>query len=474
MVAKNKIPGIMLAAVKSGSGKTTLTCALLESLKENGLNPQAFKCGPDYIDPMFHREVIGVPSHNLDSFFLKEEQLREMYSECMEGKGIAVVEGAMGLFDGFGGISEAGSAYYVAGILQLPILLIVDAHGMGCSILPLLAGFLQYDKEKRIAGVILNKTSEHFYKNIAPLIEGELKLPVLGYLPKKKELTLESRHLGLKMPEEIQNLKKQISQAAKLAEESVSIDKVVGIAELAGNISIPEKPVLSKGFETEAAVMVNPVKIGIASDEAFCFYYEENLKLLEKMGAELVPFSPLYDAKLPEELDGILLGGGYPELYAKQLEQNHSMREAVRAAIKAGMPSLAECGGFMYLHNALENEKGDAYAMCGVVLGKCFYTGKPVRFGYIELEEKEATFLKKEAVIKGHEFHYYDSEDNGQDCIARKPITNRNWECVHSVKNQFWGFPHLYYPSNPDFARHFIEEAKLFQKQKMKVRQENG
>ncbi|MED9903835.1 MAG: cobyrinate a,c-diamide synthase [Lachnospiraceae bacterium] len=465
MLKKNKIPGIMLAAVKSGSGKTTLTCALLELLKEKGLNPQAFKCGPDYIDPMFHREVIGVPSHNLDSFFASKEQLREIYLDSMDGKGMAVVEGAMGLFDGLGGISEEGSAYHVAAILRLPIVLIVDAHGMGRSILPLLAGFLQYDKEKRIAGVILNKTSEHFYQAIAPVIEEELKLPVLGYLPKKKELALESRHLGLKMPEEIGHLKKQICQAAKLVEESVSIEKLVELSGRAGNLPIAEKAVLSKGFETEVNAVV---KIGIARDEAFCFYYEDNLKLLEKMGAELVPFSPLYDTKLPEGLDGILLGGGYPELYAKQLEQNGSMREAVRNAIAAGTPSLAECGGFMYLHHALEDEKGNTYTMCKVVPGKCFYTGKPVRFGYIELEEKKPAFLSKETIIKGHEFHYYDSENNGGNCIARKPVTNRSWECVHSGKENFWGFPHLYYPSNPDFARHFIEAVKLFQEQKRK------
>lgn len=465
MFEKNKIPGIMLAAVKSGSGKTTLTCALLELLKEKGLNPQAFKCGPDYIDPMFHREVIGVPSHNLDCFFASKEQLREIYLDSMDGKGMAVVEGAMGLFDGLGGISEEGSAYQVAAILRLPIVLIVDAHGMGRSILPLLAGFLQYDKEKRIAGVLLNKTSGHFYQAIAPVIETELKLPVLGYLPKKKELALESRHLGLKLPEEMEDLKKQICQAAKLVEESVSIEKVVELAGRAENLPIAEKAVLSKGLETEVNAVV---KIGIARDEAFCFYYEDNLKLLEKMGAELVAFSPLHDTRLPEGLDGIVLGGGYPELYAKQLEQNASMREAVRNAIAAGMPSLAECGGFMYLHHALEDEKGNTYAMCKVVPGKCFYTGKLVRFGYIELEEKEAVFLKKETAIKGHEFHYYDSENNGQDCIAKKAITERSWECVHSEKGYFWGFPHLYYPSNPDFAEHFIREARLFQKQKRK------
>lgn len=461
MRKEEKIAGFMLGAIKSGSGKTTLTCAILEALKEKGVQPQAFKCGPDYIDPMFHREVIGVPSHNIDSFFSSEEQLKENYVETMAEKGIAVVEGAMGLFDGLGGIREEGSAYHVATILQLPIILIVDAHGMGRSILPVLAGVKQYDREKRIAGVILNKTSEHFYKNIAPLIEKELELPVLGYLPKKKELALESRHLGLKMPEEIAELKKQICQMAKMLQESLSMERILEIADLAGSISLEEKTMPSTEWKKENDA---PVKIGIARDEAFCFYYEENLRLLEKMGAEFVPFSPLHDTKLPEELDGILLGGGYPELYAKELEENRSMREAIKKVAEAQMPLLAECGGFLYLHQTLEDEKGAVYEMCGVLPEKCFFTGKLVRFGYIELEEKMPVFLKQKTGIKGHEFHYYDSEANGRDCVARKPVTERSWECIHRNQNQFWGFPHLYYPSNPDFAKHFVEEARIFQK----------
>lgn len=183
---KKKIPGLMIAAVKSGSGKTTVTCALLEALKIRGLSPCAFKCGPDYIDPMFHRQVISIPSCNLDSFFSDEKQLQRIYTENSVNNGIAVVEGAMGLFDGLGGISEEGSAYHIASILQLPVLLVVDAHGMGRSIIPLLAGFLKYDRENLIGGVILNQTSKYFYQTLAPVIEQELKLPVLGFLPKQK------------------------------------------------------------------------------------------------------------------------------------------------------------------------------------------------------------------------------------------------------------------------------------------------
>jgi len=461
---KYHMPGIMIAAAGSGCGKTTITCALLQALKNRGMRGCAFKCGPDYIDPMFHKKVIGVPSHNLDSFFSEREQLLDIYTRNMEGNEIAVIEGAMGLFDGLGGISEEGSAYQVASVLRLPVLLVVDAYGMGRSIIPLLAGFQQYDKEKRIVGVILNKISGNFYKNIAPVIEDELKLAVFGYLPKKQELVLGSRHLGLKLPEEIQDLQKQIQCAAEVLEENISIDKVLEAARRAENLETtePKKQKISGDIQNKGKEIV---RIGIARDEAFCFYYEENLRALKQNGAELISFSPLHDKALPENLDGILLGGGYPELYAQELEKNSPMRALIRKEIASGMPSLAECGGFMYLHETLKDDKGVSYAMCGVLPGKCFYTGRLVRFGYVEVQEKNATFLKEGTIVKGHEFHYYESENNGQDCIVRKPVAgagNQSWDCIYSGQNHFWGFPHMYYPSNPDFAVHFTDEARAF------------
>ncbi len=456
---KKNIPAVMIAAAGSGNGKTTITCALLEALKRRRLSPCAFKCGPDYIDPMFHKSMIGVPSHNLDGFFLEEEQLRAVYAENAGQSGIAVVEGAMGLFDGIGGIREEGSAYRVAAALGIPIVLVVDAHGMGRSLLPLIAGFLQYDREKRIRGVILNRISAGFYEPLAAAIEREIGIPVLGFLPKRQELVLESRHLGLKLPEEITGLREQIQTAADLLESNVSLERILEIAKEAEALWPYQTPDIRQ-LKEEGLPVTPPIRVGIARDEAFCFYYEENLKLLRQLGVELVDFSPLHDDKLPADIFGIILGGGYPELYAKELEKNVSMRRAIRCAIQGGMPSVAECGGFMYLHETLEDEKKNIYAMCGVVPGKCFYTGRSVRFGYIALSEKEAAFLKAGTDIKGHEFHYYDSENNGTDCIAEKPVTQKTWECAHKTENYFWGFPHLYYLSNPDFAVHFVHAAR--------------
>lgn len=241
-------------------------------------------------------------------------------------------------------------------------------------------------------------------------------------------------------------------RASEILEENVSVHRIIGLAEQADGVCLPEKQEIS----------VSPfARLGVARDEAFCFYYEENLKALKKAGAELV-FSPLHDAALPDGIDGLLLGGGYPELYADKLEENAAMRQSVRNAIENGMPSVAECGGFMYLHETLTDDTGKAYAMCGVISGKCFYTGKLVRFGYISIEEKNPCFLQADTMIKGHEFHYYDSDHNGQDCTARKPVTGRAWDCIHETKSSFWGFPHLYYASNPEFVFNFISAAGEF------------
>lgn len=463
---KTRIPRILIGAIKSGSGKTVVTCALLEALKNRGKEPKAFKCGPDYIDPMFHKKIIDIPSYNLDSFFLREECLRAVFARNGENAGIGVLEGVMGLFDGLGGILEEGSSYEVAKILKTPIILVVDAHGMGRSILPILSGLLQYDKENLIRGVILNRTTKGFFETIKPVIEKELPLSVLGYFPTQKELHLESRHLGLKMPDEIFDLKEQVKKAAGVLEETVELEKIIAVAERASEIEyepVFDRKSEAKGNEGNRSKKqlenTSNVKIAVAKDEAFCFYYEDNLRMLEEMGAELVEFSPLHDEKLPAGIHGILLGGGYPELYARQLSENFSMKKAIKEAIDNKMPSVAECGGFMYLHRNLVTKEGETFEMCSVLPEDCFFTGKLVRFGYVTVEEKTQDFWTGGQGIRGHEFHYFDSSKNGEDCIATKPVTGRNWPCVHADENHWWGFPHLYYPANSAFAEHFVEAA---------------
>ncbi len=453
-----KIKRVMVAAPKSGSGKTTVVCALLQMLKKEGLQVVSCKCGPDYIDPMFHEKAIQVPSKNLDTFFTGEEGTRELFSSHVEHKDAAVLEGVMGLYDGLGGIREEGSSYHLAEVTGTPIVLVVDAKGMGNSLLPLVAGFLAYDKSRLIKGVVLNRVSKGYYETIKPLLEQEFHIKVAGFLPERAEYQIGSRHLGLVLPDELEDIQKKLRAASEEVSKTVSLGAIMEIAGSAGELEASKTD--SFGAAAERAV------IAVARDEAFCFYYADNIRLLEAYGAKISYFSPLRDEKLPEGCHALLIGGGYPELYAKELSGNSGIRAAVRQAAASGMPIVAECGGFMYLHSALTDKEGARYEMAGVLPGTCFYTGKLVRFGYIQLQEKKGNFLPEGEFIKGHEFHYYDSTGNGADVTAIKPADSREYPCVVEHGDCWMGFPHLYYPSNPAFAQAFVAKAEKY-KEKM-------
>jgi len=479
-----QIKRVMVAAPKSGSGKTVVTCALLLALKGNGCKAASFKCGPDYIDPMFHEKVLNIPSKNLDTFFTDEEMTRTLFVNSSKGKDIAVIEGVMGLYDGLGGIREEGSSYHLAKVTRTPVVLVMDVKGMGRSILPLLAGFLAYDTEKLIQGVILNRISKGYYGTIKPLIEKELKIKVAGFLPEKEGLHIGGRHLGLLLPDEVDGLKESLRAAAGLFSQTVSMESIIKIAESASDLENGRAAGLLCGkdickdmpgadFGTgqvsrgEEAGGNRPV-VAVAKDDAFCFYYADNIRMLEEYGAKIKYFSPLWDEKLPEPCHALLIGGGYPELYAKQLSQNFVMRRLIKKAVESKMPVVAECGGFLYLHSMLEDKDGACYEMAGAIPGTCYDTGKLVRFGYIALREKQSHFLPGGGMVKGHEFHYYDSTNNGKDVIAHKPVTGKEYACVIENEMQWMGFPHLYYPSNPAFVKSFVKKAKRFCKMEAK------
>lgn len=490
-----RVRRVMIAAPKSGSGKTVVTCALLRTWKERGLRVVSFKCGPDYIDPMFHENVLKIPSKNLDTFFTDEEGTKTLFADHTGEAEIAVTEGVMGLYDGLGGVREEGSSYHLARVTQTPIILVVDARGMGRSVISMIAGFLAYDRENLIRGVILNRASKGYYETMKPLLERELKVVVLGFLPEQEEFHIESRHLGLLLPDEVQQLKEKMTATAKLFSQTVSVERIVEIAESAGELE-------PAGTETENRVTEGAVKkgaeavavdngrisyrkpiagsrpvIAVARDEAFCFYYADNLRLLEEYGAEIKYFSPLWDKELPAGCHALLIGGGYPELYAEQLSRNGTMRESVRSAVENKMPVVAECGGFLYLHSSLTDKDGNCFEMAGVIPASCFYTRKLVRFGYIQLREKRSHFLPEGEIIKGHEFHYYDSTDYGADAIAVRPATGKESPCVIENEVQWMGFPHLYYPSNPAFAGSFVDKAVQFRKnfvRNFQTRKEGG
>jgi cobyrinic acid a,c-diamide synthase len=479
------IPRVMIAAPKSGSGKTLITCALLGALKSDKKEAAAFKCGPDYIDPMFHRTVLGVPSENLDIFFAGENGVRERLEHVSDRSDIAVIEGVMGLYDGMAADSDENSAYHIAKTIETPIILVIDAKGMSRSVCALIRGFLDFDTEHLIRRIVLNRINEAAYKMLKPVIEKEIGIKVAGFFPEIPELKIESRHLGLKLPDETAEIKEQLAKAARQMIKTGGYGEILKIANTVKRKKCGTSGA-KDGRETEAVSKKNrrdievydsrragawktELTLAVARDEAFCFYYQANLDMFEKAGIALEFFSPLHDKSIPENADGLLLGGGYPELYAKQLSENGSMRAHIKNAVDSGMPSLAECGGFMYLHDAIEIDEKE-FPMAGVIGGKVSNTGSLARFGYVEIEEKTPVFLTAGKKIKGHEFHYFDSTDNGNSCIAVKPVSGQRWECVHGGEDHFWGFAHLYYPSAPEFVRHFIEEMRKYSDMREKFR----
>ena len=452
---------IMIAAPQSGSGKTLITCALLQALKEKNYHLESFKCGPDYIDPMFHKTVLGISSRNLDPFFTEDSITRKLLSKGQDSRDLAVIEGVMGLYDGLGGICEEASSYALAKATNTPILLTVNARGMGRSLLALLSGFLQYDTAHLIKGVILNQTPSSFASVLAKEIEETFHIPVVASFPVRDDVRIESRHLGLVMPYELEDIQSRLKIASQVLCENANIEQILEIAKSAPKLEYDVKRDIKQKLTEKT------IRIGVARDEAFCFYYEDNLDLLKSLGAKLIFFSPLHDDTLPKDLDGILFGGGYPELYLKELEENESMRNSVKSAIENKMPSLAECGGFMYLHDTIFDSEKKPYKMAGVIHAGCMKKERLVRFGYLTLNSKTDSFLKKGETIRGHEFHYYDSEDNGECAIAKKPVGTRSWECVHAGSDHWWGFAHLSYYSNPKFAEKFAEACRSYKTNKI-------
>ena len=304
----SNIPRFMLAAAASGSGKTTVTCGLLQALQNRGCKVASFKCGPDYIDPMFHQKVIGTHSRNLDLFFMRPDVIHYLLAKNGAGKDVSLLEGVMGFYDGLGGNTTIASSYDLAKTTKTPVILVVNCNGMSVSAAAQIKGFLSFRPDAGIVGVILNQVSAMLYPTLKSVIEAELSVRVLGYLPYLPECFLESRHLGLVTAQEITDLQKKLQQLAAQLEKSVDIDGLLQIAGAAAPIGWQEPAVFQQKIE-------QPVKIAIAQDEAFCFYYQDSLDLLTELGAELLPFSPLHDEILPDDIDGLYLGGGYPLLF---------------------------------------------------------------------------------------------------------------------------------------------------------------
>lgn len=477
---QKKNPGFLLSAVSSNSGKTAAACGLMSAFKQEGERVCACKCGPDYIDPMFHREVLGVDSKNLDMFFSEEDILKEGYLKHTKDADITITEGVMGFYDGMSLDSVKGSSYDVAQTLGLPVILVINARGAAMTLVAMVKGIVEFRPDSNIRGILLNRVSAMLYPRLKEMLENELarighdEIKIVGYMPENEVFHLESRHLGLVTPQEMENLQEKVRQAGEILAKTVDLEL---LEQIAGEAAVWKAEVSEESEKIGSLKSLNyPVRIAVARDEAFCFYYKDNLELLESLGCELIEFSPLRDEKLPDNISGLILGGGYPELYGKQLSENQSMLTSIRKALmQEKIPCLAECGGFMYLHEEMEDADGNVWKLVGRIHGKTFPTGKLVRFGYVNLQRspdenpisefKEQKSLANSWILPGeniraHEFHYWDSTDSGNDCLAVKPDGKRRWECMHLEENLVAGYPHLYYPSCKEFAERFVEKCR--------------
>ena len=442
-------PRVLFAGASSGSGKTTAVCAVLSLLKRRGVKLNACKCGPDYIDPMFHSSVLGIECSNLDPFFCDRDLLCCLLNENA-GEELTVIEGVMGYYDGTGEDGTDNSTYTVASQTETPVILVLNAKGAAASLLAQIEGFLNFCKESRIKGVLFNRMTEMNYKNISHLLKrrfGNRIVPV-GFIPElPEECIIPSRHLGLVTADEITELTSILQKTADICESTIDISSIIEIANNAEHLS----------FSSPTIPHFDKINLAVARDEAFCFYYKDTISLFEKMGAHIKYFSPLANEELPKNADGLLLGGGYPELYSDILEKNTVSRESVKNAVISGMPTIAECGGFQYLGNKLDGKK-----MCGVLSLESFETNKLVRFGYVTLTAKEDNLLGPVgSVLKAHEFHYWDSTDTGNSFIAEKP-SGKKWNCIVSTPTLYAGYPHLFLYADISAAKSFYKKCLQF------------
>lgn len=451
---------MMIAAPASGSGKTAVACGMLALLKQMNKTPCAFKCGPDYIDPMFHRAVLGVQSYNLDLFLSSEAYVKAQYDRACAGCDAAVCEGVMGFYDGVAGVTAQASTWHVADVLDLPVILVIDPKGASLTLAAQIKGMCSLRKPHHITGIILNRCSPMLFQALAETIERESGIPVLGYLPSMAEADFESRHLGLYTAGEIDDLAARLGKIAMQLAESVDMERLLRLCQSGAASNSPAE---NKGKGKTRRKAEKTVSIAVARDEAFCFVYQETLDALRKAGAELIGFSPLHDQRLPEGIGGLYLPGGYPELYAKALSDNEAMRRSVSWAVSAGLPTVAECGGFLYLGRRLAGSGGHLYPMAGVLPGTAEKKNRLVRFGYSVLRaERDSLLFRMGEEIPAHEFHYWDSTENGDGLRAFKPGRKRTWRCCWVTDSLYAGFPHLYFAGSPKLAERFVQAAASY------------
>lgn len=437
---------IMIAGTHSGVGKTTLSLGIMRAIRDRGYSVAPYKVGPDYIDPMFHKIAASNTSINLDAV-LFGPWCKDLYKNHLKEEDIGIIEGVMGLYDGLDFTLDNGSSAHLSRLLDVPVILIINAKGMAASVIAHIKGYMDYDTNVNIAGIILNQVnSEMLYQYLKKPIEEHFKVPCLGYLPYTEEISLSSRHLGLIPAEEVKLLEKQLNTVATLIEKYIDIDKIIEIAK--------EEPIGIKK-QIDEKQLYKTIRIGIAKDKAFSFYYEDNLDYLESLGMTLVPFSPLYDETLPKDLDALYIGGGFPEVFAKELENNTRFRADIKQQLEDGLPAYAECGGLIYLCNSYTDIEGNETDMVGYFNQRVIMTNKLQRFGYVEMETESGI------IIRGHEFHHTKLEEDKESTyynITKLSNRNRTWQDGLRKNNVLATYPHIHFYSNLEWVKQLLSK----------------
>lgn len=446
--------GFAVCGTGSGVGKTTISAGLMAALRKRGLRVQPFKCGPDFIDPGHHARVCGRPSHNLDTWLLSSDRNREIFVAACNGADVAILEGMMGLFDGVRGKGEQGSSAEVAKLLGLPTLLVVDASSAARSVAAVVHGFRSFDPQLRVAGVILNRVAGHNHARM--LVEAvqalDPTLPV-GWIPADQQIGLRERHLGLQTAEESSWTDSAADRLVSLIEAGVPLDQLLE------NCNIDPIPQKQEADSPRSRV----ARIGVARDRAFCFYYEAALAELRRHGAELVEFSPLSDSKLPNDLDGLYFGGGYPELFVEVLSSNTPFLADLRRFAERGHPIYGECGGLMFLGRQLRTRDGRQWPMANLLSLSVEMTEELVHFGYAEIRFVHDGFAEKGTCLHGHSFHYSCIVDAGnveKKAVVHYSLSGESCEEGFASGNVFGSYIHLHFAAAPLVAKRFIAMAR--------------
>lgn len=459
--------GFLIAAPQSGSGKTTVSLAIMAALRQRGLSVAPFKCGPDFIDPGYHRQAAGLPSVNLDGWMCPESYVVDTFGVHANGADVAIIEGVMGLFDGIGGSLMQGSSAQIAAVTGAPVVLVVNARGMAASAAPLVAGFAGFDARVKLAGVIFNNVGSASHGDLLRQVMAE-HLPdvaLLGCIPRNAALEIPSRHLGLVTVEDNPLSTEYLVHLAEMAEKYLDLDELAGL-------QIPPGPPFAKGGAIIPLAVnkgrlegISPVRIAVARDAAFCFVYEDNLRLLREAGAEIVPFSPLEDRGLPPDISGIYLPGGYPELYADRLAGNSSMLESIKKAVDEDMPVYAECGGFIYLTEGMEPAGGNSAAdFVGIFPVRTCMLPKRKALGYRQVEFITDTVIGTSGIsARGHEFHYSEISPMSEHVERCYRVIRQGVQLGaegYRFRNCLGSYIHLHFGSNPAIAQVFAEACK--------------